>query len=227
LTSRLYDIAEPLALPMIGTVEDESVRIARLRDGDGTVFAQLVDRYTPAMLRVARGYVPTREIAEEVVQEAWIALLKGISKFEGRSSLRTWLFTVMINIAKQRGVRERRDADAEIAAFTGGTVDPARFRPANDARWPGHWKDHQRPAPFPDTPEGSVLANELMSVTRRELDKLPERQRIVVSLRDMLGFDSREVCELLDISAANQRVLLHRGRAAVRQALENYLADAS
>jgi RNA polymerase sigma-70 factor (ECF subfamily) len=102
---------------MIGTVEDESARIARLRDGDETVFAQLVDRYTPAMLRVARGYVPTREIAEEVVQEAWIALLKGISKFEGRSSLRTWLFTVMINIAKQRGVRERRDADAEIAAF--------------------------------------------------------------------------------------------------------------
>ena len=212
---------------MIGIVEDDSARIARLRDGDEIVFAQLVDRYTPAMVRVARGYVPTREIAEDVVQEAWIALLKGISKFEGRSSLRTWLFTVMINIAKRRGVRERRDADAEIAAFTGGTVDPARFRPANDARWPGHWKDHQQPAPFPETPEGSVLANELMSVARGELDKLPERQRIVVSLRDMLGFDSREVCELLDISTANQRVLLHRGRAAVRQALENYLVDAS
>jgi RNA polymerase sigma-70 factor (ECF subfamily) len=165
------------------------------------------------MLRVARGYVPSHEIAEEVVQEAWIALLKGISKFEGRSSLRTWLFTVMINIAKTRGIRERRSADAEIAAFTGGTVDSSRFRPSDAADWPGHWKDEAAPAPFPDTPEGSVLGSELIAVARRELDKLPERQRMVVTLRDMLGFDSSKVCELLEISVANQRVLLHRGRA--------------
>jgi RNA polymerase sigma-70 factor (ECF subfamily) len=208
-------------------VRDESGLVAALREGDEAAFAQLVDQYTPAMLRVARGYAPTRQIAEEVVQETWIALLKGISKFEGRSSLRTWLFAVVINIAKQRGVRERRDADAEIAAFTGGTVDPARFRAADDPMWPGHWKERQEPAAFPDTPEGSVLANELTTVARHELDKLPERQRIVVSLRDMLGFDSSEVCELLNISLANQRVLLHRGRAAVRQALENYLEDPS
>ncbi|MEE3064815.1 MAG: sigma-70 family RNA polymerase sigma factor [Actinomycetota bacterium] len=208
-------------------VKDESGLIAALRERDEAVFAQLVDQYTPAMLRVARGYAPTHQIAEEVVQETWIALLKGISKFEGRSSLRTWLFAVLINIAKQRGVRERRDADAEIAAFTGGTVDPARFRPADDPMWPGHWKERQEPAAFPDTPEGSVLADELITFARRELDKLPERQRVVVSLRDLLGFDSNEVCELLNISMANQRVLLHRGRAAVRQALENYLADPS
>jgi RNA polymerase sigma-70 factor, ECF subfamily len=209
------------------TVKDESGLITALREGDETAFAQLVDQYTPAMLRVARGYAPTHQIAEEVVQETWIALLKGISKFEGRSSLRTWLFAVLINIAKQRGVRARRDADAEIAAFTGGTVDPARFRPADDPTWPGHWKERQEPAAFPDTPEGSVLADELITFARRELDKLPERQRMVVSLRDMLGFDSSEVCELLNISLANQRVLLHRGRAAVRQAIENYLADPS
>ncbi|CQD21287.1 ECF subfamily RNA polymerase sigma-24 factor [Mycobacterium lentiflavum] len=208
-------------------VKDESGLIAALRERDEAVFAQLVDQYTPAMLRVARGYAPTHQIAEEVVQETWIALLKGISKFEGRSSLRTWLFAVLINIAKQRGVRERRDADAEIAAFTGGTVDPARFRPADDPMWSGHWKERQEPAAFPDTPEGSVLADELITFARRELDKLPERQRVVVSLRDLLGFDSNEVCELLNISMANQRVLLHRGRAAVRQALENYLADPS
>ena len=212
---------------MTGTVEDDAALVAALRDGDETVFAQLVDRYSPAMLRVARGYVPSHEIAEEVVQEAWIALLKGISKFEGRSSLRTWLFTVMINIAKTRGIRERRSADAEIAAFTGGTVDSSRFRPSDAADWPGHWKDEAAPAPFPDTPEGSVLGSELIAVARRELDKLPERQRMVVTLRDMLGFDSSEVCELLEISVANQRVLLHRGRAAVRQVLEDYLADAS
>ena len=117
---------------MTGIVKDESSLIAALRDGDEAVFAQFVDQYTPAMLRMARGYVPTHQLAEEVVQETWIALLKGISRFEGRSSLRTWLFAVVINIAKQRAVRERRDADAEIAAFTGGTVDPARFRPADD-----------------------------------------------------------------------------------------------
>jgi RNA polymerase sigma-70 factor (ECF subfamily) len=207
-------------------MEDESALIAGLRNGDEAVFAQLVDTHTPSMLRVARGYVPSHEIAEEVVQETWIALLKGIDKFEGRSSLRTWLFTVMINIAKARGVRERRDADTAIAAFTGGTVDPARFR-ASDDPYPGHWKVDELPSPFPDTPEGSLLAGELVDVARRELDTLPERQRIVVTMRDMLGFDSAEVCELLDISVANQRVLLHRGRAAVRQVLEDYLAEKS
>jgi RNA polymerase sigma-70 factor, ECF subfamily len=204
---------------------DESGLIAALRDGDQTAFAQLVDRHTPSMLRVARGYVPSHEIAEEVVQETWIALVKGIDGFESRSSLRTWLFSVMINIAKRRGARERRDTDAAIAAYTGGTVDPARFRGSDDP-YPGHWRPDDVPSPFPDTPEGSVLGHELVDVARRELDKLPERQRIVVSLRDMLGFDSAEVCELLDISTANQRVLLHRGRAAVRLVLEDYLTEA-
>ena len=205
---------------------DETALVTALRDGDQAAFAHLVDRHTPSMLRVARGYVPSREIAEEVVQETWIALLRGIDNFEGRSSLRTWLFAVMINIAKARGVRERRDADAAMAAYTGGTVDPARFREVGDP-YPGHWKPDEVPSPFPETPEGSALGNELVEVARRELDKLPERQRIVVTLRDMLGFDSAEVCELLDISIANQRVLLHRGRAAVRQVLEHYLEDRS
>ena len=135
---------------MSGTV-DESALIASLRAGDEAAFARLVDSHTPALLRVARNYVPSREIAEEVVQETWIALLKGICNFEGRSSLRTWLFACMINIAKARGMRERRDADAAVAAFTGGTVDPDRFRPAGD-QWPGHWKEHEEPTPFPDTP---------------------------------------------------------------------------
>lgn len=210
---------------MTGTVEDESALIAAVRCGDETVFAHLVDSYTPSLLRVARGYVPSHEIAEEVVQETWIALVKGIGRFEGRSSLRTWLFAIMINIAKARGVRERRAADAAIAAFTGGTFDPARFRAAGET-WSGHWKDVEAPSPFPDTPEGSVLGDELVAVARRELDKLPERQRVVVTLRDMLGFDSGEVCELMDISVANQRVLLHRGRAAIRQVLEGYLRGA-
>ena len=206
------------------TREDETDVIAALRAGDRATFAHLVDLHTPSLLRIARGYVPTREIAEEVVQDTWVALFKGIDGFEGRSSVRTWLFTVMINIAKERGLRERRDAEVEVMAFTGGTVDPARFR-ANDEEWQGHWREDQEPAPFPDTPEGSALGGELIDVARRALDTLPERQRVVVSLRDMLGFDSAEVCDLLNISAANQRVLLHRGRAVVRQVLENYLRD--
>jgi RNA polymerase sigma-70 factor (ECF subfamily) len=205
-------------------IADEVALVAALRQGDEAVFARLVDQHSAPMLRVARGYVPSHEIAEEVVQETWIALVKGIDKFEGRSSLRTWLFTVMINIAKTRGVREQRDADSAIAAYTGGTVDPARFREVGD-EWPGHWKDTERPSAFPDTPEGSVLGDEFVAIARSELEKLPDRQRMVVTLRDMLGLDSREVCELLDITVANQRVLLHRGRAAIRQVLEDYLRE--
>ncbi|MGK2879306.1 MAG: RNA polymerase sigma factor [Mycobacterium sp.] len=210
---------------MTGVAGDESALIAALRRGDEGAFARLVDMHASSMLRVARGYVSSREIAEEVVQETWIALLKGVDRFEGRSSLRTWLFTVMINIAKARGIRERRDVQSAIVVYTGGTVDPERFR-GNDDPYPGHWKPHEVPSPFPDTPEGSVLGDELVSVAHRELDKLPERQRVVVTMRDMLGFDSSEVCELLGISVVNQRVLLHRGRAVVRQALETYLMDA-
>lgn len=210
-------------MPMTETV-DETAVITALRGGDQAAFARLVDQHTPAMLRVARGYVRSHEIAEEVVQETWIALIKGINRFEGRSSLRTWLFAVMINIAKARGVRERRDADAAIAAYTRGTVDPARFRDGSDP-YPGHWLPDEVPTPFPDTPEGSLLGRELVDVARREIEKLPERRRVVVTMRDMLGFDSSDVCELLDISIANQRVLLHRGRAAVRAVLEDYLAD--
>ena len=214
-----YAVAE-----MTRAAGDEAALVAALMAGDEAAFAELVDRHTPSMLRVARGYVRSHEVAEEVVQEAWVALLKGIGKFEGRSSLRTWLFTVLINIAKARGIREHRNSAVEMLAFTGGTVDPARFRPADD-QWPGHWREDAVPSPFPDTPEGSVLGDELVAVARRELEKLPERQRMVVTMRDMLDLDSAEVCELLDFSVANQRVLLHRGRAAVRQVLEDYLRE--
>ncbi|WP_319448014.1 MULTISPECIES: RNA polymerase sigma factor [unclassified Mycobacterium] len=207
---------------MTTIAEDDGAMVAALRAGDEAAFARLVDRHAPSMLRVARGYVQTHELAEDVVQETWIALLKGIDKFEGRSSLRTWLFTVLINIAKTRGIRERKDVEVQLKAFVGDTVDPARFRPAGD-EWPGHWKPNEVPAPFPETPEGSLLGNELTAVALHGLDGLPERQRVVVTMRDMLGLDSDEVCKLLDISVANQRVLLHRGRAAVRQVLEDYL----
>ncbi len=208
---------------MVTRSTDESALIAALRAGDQNAFGLLVDEYTPTMLRVARGYVATHSIAEEVVQETWMALVKGISRFEGRSSLRTWLFAVMINIAKARGIRERRDRDA-VARFIEATVDPARFHAGGDAR-AGSWKEP--PTAFPDSPEGSVLSQELRTIAQRELERLPERQRSVVTLRDMLGFDSAEVCELLDITAGNQRILLHRGRAAIRRVLEDYVRDDS
>lgn len=203
---------------------DEMALVAALKGGSESAFAELVDLHTVAMLRVARGYVSGHELAEDVVQETWIALLKGIDSFEGRASLRTWLFTVLVNIAKRRGKREQSSADVEVRAFTGGTVDPARFRDADDP-YPRHWLPHEVPVPFPDTPEGSVLGDELIALTRRELDKLPDRQRLVVTMRDMLDLDSAEVCAMLDISVANQRVLLHRGRAALRQTLEDYLRE--
>ncbi|WP_170312422.1 RNA polymerase sigma factor [Mycolicibacterium psychrotolerans] len=211
---------------MTVTSAEEADLIAALRARDESAFAALVDRHTPAMLRVAQGYVSSREVAEDVVQEAWIALLKGIDGFEGRSSLRNWLFTVLINIAKKRGLRDRRDTEVQIAAYTGGTVSQERFCD-RDERWSGHWRDGEEPSPFPESPEGSVLGAELMAVTRRELDRLPERQRVVVTLRDVLDVDSAEVCRLLGITMANQRVLLHRGRAAIRQALEDYVRDAT
>ena len=216
-----YDLAD-----MTVTSAEEADLIAALRARDESAFAALVDRHTPAMLRVAQGYVSSREVAEDVVQEAWIALLKGIDGFEGRSSLRNWLFTVLINIAKKRGMRDRRDTEVQIAAYTGGTVSPERFCDRDD-RWSGHLRDGEEPSPFPESPEGSVLGAELMAVTRRELDRLPERQRVVVTLRDVLDVDSAEVCRLLGITMANQRVLLHRGRAAIRQALEDYVRDAT
>ncbi len=206
---------------MVTRSADESALIAALRAGDENAFALLVDEHTPTLLRVARGYVATHAIAEEVVQETWIALVKGVSNFEGRSSLRTWLFAVMTNIAKTRGLRERRDRDA-ATSFMEATVDPTRFHTRGEAH-AGSWKEP--PTAFPDSPEGSLLSQELRSIAHRELDRLPERQRIVVTLRDMLGFDSAEVCELLDITAGNQRILLHRGRAAIRQVLEDYVRD--
>lgn len=200
---------------------EESQLIASLRAGDQTAFATLIDRYTPALLRVARGYVPNHSIAEEVVQDTWVALIKGVHGFESRTSLPKWLFAVMINIAKSRGIRERRDADA-LTEFDGATVAAERFHGSGEPG-AGSWKEPL--AAFPDSPEGSVLAAELRDVAQRELDQLPERQRTVVTLRDIVGFDSAEVCELLDISVVNQRVLLHWGRTAIRQILEDYVRE--
>lgn len=205
------------------STDDDAALVASLRAGDEGAFVRLVDQYAASMHRVARGYVSSREIAEDVVQETWIALFKGIGTFEGRSSVRTWLFAVLINIAKSRGIQERRLVDGPRGPSH--TVDSRRFRPSTDPEWPGHWTEEAEPSPFPATPEGSLLGSEMIAVAQREIDRLPDRQRIVVTLRDVLGLDSDEVCGLLDVTVGNQRVLLHRGRATVRAALEKYLLE--
>jgi RNA polymerase sigma-70 factor (ECF subfamily) len=202
--------------------------VLALRAGDEAVFARLIDTHAAMMLRVARTYVPSREVAEDVVQDTWLALLEGIDRFEGRSSLRTWLFRVLVNIAKTRGAREHRSLPmsslntdrSSLNPDSGPAVDPTRFLAADHPMWPGHWA--YPPERWDESPERVLLSGELIALAQRELDLLPERQRTVVALRDLAGYDSDEVCELLDLTPANQRVLLHRGRARIRQALEDY-----
>jgi RNA polymerase sigma-70 factor (ECF subfamily) len=195
----------------------DAVIVARLRAGDDAMFAQLLDAWSHGMLRAARGYVGGFESAEDAVQDTWLAVIRGIDRFEGRSSLRTWVYRILLNIAKTRGVRESRVVPV---ADTGPTVDPARFRGPGDP-YPGHWRE---PPPAWPSPEGEVEAKEMWVCVEDALAELPRRQRIVIALRDIDGYSSDEVCTLLEISAANQRVLLHRARAAVRQRLEVYFS---
>lgn len=197
----------------------DNEQVDALRAGDERAFVALVDRHSAAMLAVARCHVASREIAEDVVQDTWLALLKGIDRFEGRSSLRTWLFRVLVNIAKTRGVSEKRTTPIDMSGTGGPTVHPDQFRPAAD-QWPGHWV--RFPQPWTESPERSLLADEALNLVRRELAQLPVLQSLVVGLRDIDGYDSAEVCALLDLTAANQRVLLHRGRARIRNALAGY-----
>jgi RNA polymerase sigma-70 factor (ECF subfamily) len=202
--------------------ENERALIEALRRGDEAAFMQLVDAYGPTLLRVARLYVPSPAVAEEVVQETWIGVLNGIDRFEGRSSLKTWIFRILANIAKTRGERERRSipfSSAAAAAADEPSVDPDRFFPPGDVntrRWklgPSRW----------ETPEESLLAGETRDVILEAIERLPPAQREVITLRDVEGWSSEDVRNALEISETNQRVLLHRARSKVRGAIERYL----
>jgi RNA polymerase sigma-70 factor, ECF subfamily len=203
--------------------QPDKALIAALCDGDERAFAALVDRHTPAMLRVAMAYVPSRAVAEEVVQETWIAVMRGIGDFEGRSSLKTWIFRILTNVAMRGGSRERRSVP--FAAFAAAedtgepSVDPDRFLAPDHELFPGHWAI--MPARWP-TPEEGLLAGETRAVIAAAIEALPKAQRTVLALRDVEGWSSEEVCAALDISAGNQRILLHRARTRVRAALEDY-----
>jgi RNA polymerase sigma-70 factor, ECF subfamily len=203
------------------TAADEVI-VRRLRGRDEAAFVALVDSWSRGMLRAARAYVGSAESAEDVVQETWLAVLRGIDRFEGRSSLRTWVYRILINIAKTRGVQESRTIPvADLAADDGGpTVAPARFR-GPDEPYPGHWREFPQPWPAVDT---EIERQEVRSRIEAAVGGLPDRQRIVITLRDIEGYSSAEVCTILEISAANQRVLLHRARAAVRGRLEEYFS---
>jgi RNA polymerase sigma-70 factor (ECF subfamily) len=204
------------------TVDDQRV-IEGLRGGDERVFAELVDRYHSSLIRVAMRYVPSRAIAEEVVQETWIAVIEGIDRFEGRSTLKTWLYRILIYRARARGERERRTVP--FSALEGDddstpSVPTERFR-GSDALWAGHWATP--PKRWDGDTEARLLAGETQTVLSEAIAALPEAQREVVTLRDIAEFTAAEVCDLLGLTEANQRVLLHRGRSRVRMALEQYL----
>jgi RNA polymerase sigma-70 factor (ECF subfamily) len=204
-------------------VRDEEL-LARLRRGDERAFAELISAYSPALLRVAQARVRTRAVAEEVVQETWLAVLHGLDRFEGRSSLKTWLFRILTNIAITRGTRESRSIPfsslaASEAQEPEDAVDPDRFLPADHDRWPEHWA--LAPTRW-RTPEEGLLSGETRDCILRAVDSLPPAQRTVITLRDIEGWPSVEVCEALGISEGNQRVLLHRARSKVRAAVEEY-----
>jgi len=189
--------------------------LLRLRSGDERAFVSLVECYQEQMLRLATSFVPSRAVAEEVVQDTWLALLRGLDTFEGRSSLKTWLFSILLNQARTTGTREHRSvpvADPEPA------VDPARFDVS------GHWAEP--PEHWTEAVEGRLAAGKLADRIRELMDELPARQREVVILRDVEEMSSEEVCSVLAISDGNQRVLLHRGRSRLRQWFEDEFREA-
>ena len=205
--------------------EHDLAVVALLRKRDEAAFMELVERLGPSMLRVARMYVSTKAVAEECVQETWLGVLQGIDRFEGRSSLRTWIFRILVNIAKTRGQREGRSVPfATLAGDDGGDPpawDPAMFRGADDPDWPGHWST--LPLDWRGMPEERLTGGETLRMIGEAIAALPPMQAEVIRLRDVLGWTSEEVRNALDLSETNQRVLLHRARAKVRRALNEHL----
>ena len=207
----------------LASAEDLAL-VERLRAGDETTFMMLVELHQAAMLRIARMYVSSHAVAEEVVQEAWLGIVKGLEGFEGRSSLRTWMYRIVANVAKTRGQREGRSVPFSSLAGDDETsaVDPEWFQGAGD-RFPGGWRA------FPDDwrgiPEDRLIGHETLQHIGRAIDRLPPMQAEVLRLRDVLGWSSEEVRNALDLTETNQRVLLHRARTRVRRELDTYLSE--
>jgi RNA polymerase sigma-70 factor (ECF subfamily) len=200
--------------------------VERLRRRDEAAFALVLDAWSAGLLRLARSFVSTPDSAHEVVQETWLAVIANLDGFAGRSALKTWVYRICVNTAKRRALRESRSVPVSSLAPTdddrGPTVDPALFRPSGDP-FPGHWWEFPTPWPAPET---ALMTGEMTSVLTAAVRALPARQRIVLTLRDIEGYTSDEVCAILDLTAANQRVLLHRARATVRGTLAGYIEGA-
>ena len=204
------------------TAAAEAELLARVRAGDERAFETLVDRNYSTMLAVARNYVKSRAVAEEVVQEAWLGVLQGIDRFEGRSSLRTWILRIVVNIAKTRGTREARSVPFASLAPVGEetAVEPERFRGPDDP-FPGHWRAY--PGNWQRLPEETLAEQETIRVVIEAIEQLPPAQRTVITMRDVQGCGPEEVCDALEVTDGNQRILLHRARSKVRSALERHL----
>src|SRR4051812_11460016 len=205
-------------------VDVDQALLDRLRAGDEDAFMTLVDRYGPLMLRIALTHVRTRAVAEEVVQEAWLGVLQGLSRFEGRSSLKTWILRIVANRARTRGEREARSIPMSSLGSDVGedepAVDPDRFRGPDDPMYPGAWAIP--PHSWAGLPEERLLASETLDQVRAAIAKLPARQQEVIVLRDVEGWEPEEVSAALELTPGNQRVLLHRARSKVRADLERY-----
>ncbi len=195
--------------------------VAQLRAGDEAAMSQLVDRWSPTMLRVARSFVDSPQSAEDVVQDAWLGMLSGLATFEGRSSLRTWTFSILVNRARTRGAREARTLPrSPLAAEDGSATDDFLAGPGGEQV--RTWSSIDAPSRWDTAPEATVMYKETLSQLDRALSALPPRQRQVVTMRDVCGMSAEEVCAALGVSPANQRVLLHRARAILRTALAGY-----
>jgi RNA polymerase sigma-70 factor (ECF subfamily) len=191
-------------------VDDEAL-LERLRAGDEDAFAALVATHDGALRRVARTYVRTDSAADEVVQETWLGVVRGLAAFEGRSALRTWIFRILVNQARTRAVRDARSLPFSALADDDPAVDPGAF--GADGRW------SSAPPRLESDPESGLLSRELRAHLLDAVDALSDDQRAVITLRDLVGLSAAEVCGLLEITEVNQRVLLHRARARVRTAL--------
>lgn len=196
---------------------DDDVLVKALAARDADAFAYLLDRYHSPLVRLAHQYVSSRAVVDEVVQETWLAVIDGIDRFEQRSSLKTWLFRILVNIARSHGVKESRSIPFATTAVLEEepAVDPRRFRRGLRAR--GAWK--RPPHPWSE-PEQRAVDSETLETIRSAIDRLPPDQREVITMRDLLGWSAAEVCDALEVSDANQRVLLHRARSKVRASLE-------
>ena len=211
-----------------GALANDRHLVELLRDGNEAAFVWLIDQYHTSMLRLAQVFVTSQAVAEEVVQEAWVGVLQGLNRFEGRSSLKTWIFRILTNCAKTRALREGRSIPfSSLPEFDANqsepAVDPERFLPPDHPVAPGRWVS--LPRNWDEMPEDRLLSQETRTCILGAIAALPANQRVAITLRDIEGWPSDEVCNFLNISETNQRVLLHRARSRVRRVLEQYFEE--